>query len=49
MDVRIINEKDYSKTAAMIEDSISNSDFAHFYPKSSIEEIKTSLDSRGVK
>ena len=49
MNIRIINEKDYSKTAAMIEDSISNSKFACFYPKSSIKEIKESLDEKGVK
>ena len=39
MNIRIINEKDYNKVAIMIEDSISNSNFANFYPKSSIEEM----------
>ena len=49
MNIRIINEKDYNKVAIMIEDSISNSNFAHFYPKSSIEEIKENLDEKGVE
>ena len=49
MNIRIINEKDYNNVAIMIEDSISNSNFANFYPKSSIEEIKKSLDAKGIE
>ena len=46
--IRLINEHDYLKVAQMIEDSISNSSFANFYPKSTIDEIKNSLDEKGV-
>ena len=45
----LINEKDYSEVAILIADSISNSAFSHFYPESSIEEIKESLDAKGVE
>ena len=46
--IRLINEHDYLKVAQMIEDSLSNSSFANFYPKSTIDEIKNSLDEKGV-
>ena len=49
MNIRLINENDYIKVADMIADSITNSNFAHFYPKSSIEEIKENLDEKGVE
>ena len=49
MNIRLINENDYIKVADMIADSITNSNFAHFYPKSSIEEIKKSLDAKGIE
>lgn len=48
MNYRLITDKDYNKVAEMIADSISNSDFSKFYPYSTIEEIKNSLDANGV-
>ena len=49
MGARLINENDYKKVADLIEDSISNSEFSKYYPHSVIEEIKESLDEKGVE
>ena len=49
MNIRIINDKDYDRVANMIEDSITNSHFAKFYPTSTINEVKMSLDAKGVE
>ena len=49
MVVRLINEKDYQNVAEMISRSVSNSAFAKFYPRQSIEYIKEMLDENGIR
>ena len=49
MVVRLINEKDYQNVAEMISKSVSNSAFAKFYPRQSIEYIKEMLDENGIR
>ena len=49
MIIRKINDSDFKSVADMIARSVSNSAFAKFYPKQSIEYIKESLNEEGVK
>lgn len=49
MKIRLITDKDYKIVADMIARSVSNSNFAKFYPQKSIDNVIKSLNEEGVK
>ena len=49
MKIRLIKDGDYKAVADMIARSVSNSNFANFYPQKSIDNVIQSLDKEGVK
>ena len=49
MKIRLINDNDYKAVADMIARSVSNSNFANFYPQKLIDSVIQSLDEKGVK
>lgn len=49
MNIRLIRNGDYKKVAELIERSMTKSHFANYYPQASIDEVKNSLDEKGVE